>query len=175
VVQVLVLLATFSLWRSQNAIRQLRHSPTPKYIMSKVHQRKSTMLSTILLLLAFIVATASVHGQEEATAIASPEIPAATPSLRGLGGSNDRCNYSCPPNSHRKNGRTCYDSFDDCACNDSHFKWNSICKPKPCYQCPKPHWERKQNKYCYNDLHRDCKCAYGYKMYNGKCIEDHHY
>lgn len=45
---------------------------------------------------------------------------------RRLGG-RQRCDYKCPTNSYRKPNRQCYDTFNDCECDDGYYKSGEHC------------------------------------------------
>ena len=98
--------------------------------------------------------------------------------------SND---YICPKNSYRIPGHQCYDSFEDCECNDGYEKSTkkdkcTLIKPQPThpptnppvcsndYVCPKNSC-RIPGLSCY-DSFEDCKCDDGYEKSNkkDKCI-----
>lgn len=40
---------------------------------------------------------------------------------------NCKNDYECPVNSYRKPGRKCYDSFDDCECDNNFVRFDDSC------------------------------------------------
>lgn len=105
----------------------------------------------------------------------------------------DSCNadLTCPENSVRKEGRHCYDTFNDCKCISGYSKSGGQCVvSNPCpsgqkldgsgycvsdscnanLQCPQ-NSVRKQGRRCYNRFN-DCECIAGYSKSSGQCVSD---
>jgi hypothetical protein len=114
------------------------------------------------------------------------QAPVAVPVQAPVKAPASACSFVCPVNSYQRPNRTCYNTFNDCACNRGYSKSNTEEKcvvaipvqapakapASTCtFVCPANSYQRP-NRTCYNTFN-DCACNRGYykSTTDEKCIQ----